>query len=616
MNCSRGDEPSSRCGRRPTAEWVIGVGLLLVAILYCLPVILSGSAWGFWDWDMFEAAIEAARVSVVEHGQIPGWHAYIRGGERLEGNPLLPLASPSFLVILALGTIPGLKVCILIRQFLALWGGYLLGRRLGLSQLAGVTVGIAFGLSSTLAQRVAHGHLNLQASAYLPLLIYAGLHAVRPGAWRSRVLAAVLLALMFLDGGPYSYTVGLLGLGGLLLVALVQARTLTAPSALAIVFALSLGLSAVKLVPVFETFGSGLRQMPYEKGTMLDFYHPSFSPSLGGFLHQALLERNQANQPGVYSPYRINVGAYLGVIGVGLALFGGVIGGRIGRAALLLTVPYLWLCTGSAAPVNLWLILHELPVFSSMTVPAKFTPCYLLCLAVAAGAAIDGLDRMGNRTAVKRFGVPALVLAFGLDLGVVARPLLAQAFSLTPLHVERGEFYQRLNSPYLDAYRTGLTVQHGRRRGTTSHSTTTDFPAVLANHGILDGFSVFAIRASAKPDHGPGAPGAEQISAVGGAPPMRTRWSPNRIAFRVDPARGGILVINQNFDPNWTASSKGGNLAVFKHHGRLAVRLEPGVTEVTVAYRSLMLRWGAGFSLAAAVLALALLRLPEEGASC
>jgi len=590
--------------------------LALVAVLYCLPVVVSGNAWGFWDWDIFEAGIEAARVSVVEHGQFPGWNPYVCGGERLESNPLLPLMSPCFLVILGVGTIPGLKVCILIRQFLALWGGYLLGRRLGLSRAAGLTVGIAFGLSSTLAQRVAHGHLNLQASAYLPLLVYAGVNAVHPGAWKSRVLAGALLALMFLDGGPYSYTVGCLCLGGLLLVALVRAPTLTAPSALALVFALSLGLSAVKLVPALETFGSGLRKMPYREGEMLDFYLPSFSPSLGGYLHQALLERDQANQPGLVATYRINVGAYLGVVGVGLALLGGVVGGRVGRAALLLTVPYLWLCLGSAAPVNLWAILHELPVFSSMAVPAKFTPCYLLCLAVAAGAAIDGLGRMGNRKAVNRFGIPVLLLAFGLDLSLVARPLLAQAFSLTPIPVERGDFYQRLDSPYREAYRTGLTVRHGRRPGTRSHSTTEYFPAVLANHGILRGHSVFFRRASARPDQGPGAPGAEHVSTVEGAPPVRTRWSPNLIEFRVDPGRGGILVIDQNFDSNWTASSRGKKLAVLRSSGRLAVRLEPGVTEVTVAYRSRMLRWGAGISLAAAVLALVLLGLRRKEASC
>jgi hypothetical protein len=593
MTGARSDSLFASFERERVLEWIVAAGLLLLTAVYCLPVILSGGAWGFWDWDITEAAIEAARVSVVEYGQVPGWNPYIRGGERLDSHPLLPLASPSFLLILALGTVPGIKVWLVFRQFLALWGGYLLGRRLGLSRIAGITVAIGFGLSTTLAQRIVHGHWNLHAAAYLPLLIWAGLDAVRPGAWRSRVVAAVCLALMFLDGGPYSYTVGGLSLGALLVVAWARERSFSVAGGLALVVALSLSLSAVKLLPVVEVYGGGVRETPYEEGKILDFSHPTFSPTAVEFLYSALLERDQANQPGRFSPYYINVGAYLGVIGVALALLGGGLGGRVGRVALILMLPYLWLALGSAAPVNLWSLLHQLPGFSSMYTPAKFTPLYLLCLAVAMGAGIDGLARLRDTKEVRRFVLPALIIALAADLTLVARPLLTQAFSLLPVRVERGEFHQQMESPYKAFYRSNLLTEHGRRPATASHSLTADFPAVLANHGVLRGYKVFPHRIFAKANEGSTSPGAKHVSPTDGAPPVRTRFSPNEIEFRVDGNREGILVVNQNFDSNWTASAGGKDLLVSEYDGRLAVVLEPGLIQVKLSYYSFTSRLGA-----------------------
>ena len=86
------------------AETVIVVGLAALSAIACLPVIFSGDRWGFWDWDIFESNFEAARASIMHYGQLPGWNPYMRGGESLVSHPLMPLCSPSFLVVLAFGT--------------------------------------------------------------------------------------------------------------------------------------------------------------------------------------------------------------------------------------------------------------------------------------------------------------------------------------------------------------------------------------------------------------------------------------------------------------------------------------------------------------------------------
>jgi hypothetical protein len=350
--------------RLPSEGW-LALAFAALALLECWPVVASGDRWGFWDWDVFQTLFEAGRTSVLRYGQLPGWNPWVRGGEALDAHPLQPLASPAFLAVLALGTIPAIKLWVVLRAFAALYGSYMLGRRLGLTQLGAVTGAVVFGLASTYALRVGHGHWNLQAAAYLPLLAHATLGAVEPHAWRDRVLATVWLAIMFLEGGPYAYA-----MGGLVVV--VMGAALLARSGrrvlpvLACVVALSLSLSAVKLAPVFSAYGGGARQVVYktEAGATSDFYQTSFRTTAGGILRQGLVERNQAGQTGKrFMPFSINVGAYVGWLGLACIASGAVFGGAIGRVALLLSLPFIWIVLGSTVPVNLWALLHELPIW-------------------------------------------------------------------------------------------------------------------------------------------------------------------------------------------------------------------------------------------------------------
>ena len=582
------------------AEMCFAAGLLVASVVVCLPVILSGGDWGFWDWDIFLSNLEAARISVVSFGQAPGWNPYLRGGEGLAAHPMLPLASPAFLGVLGFGTLPGVKIWIVARQFIALFGAYWLGRRLGFGRWGAITVSVVFGLASTYGQRVGHGHWNLQAFVYLPLLVAAGLDAVRSGGWRSRALAGATLSLMFLDGGPYTFALGVLGVGAALAVGIGRGAWRSALAGTAVVGVLALSLSAVKLFPVFETW-SGFEARG--GGRLLDFYDPDFVPSSGEFLHAALLNREQSNRPGRFATFHINVGAYVGVLGL-LLVAVGLVGSRVARLALLLGLPVLWLSLGSSPSLSLWEFLHRLPVGRSMTVPAKFTPGYLLALAVAAGAGVEVLRRwLASRPRLR--WVPA-VLVFGLvvDLVLVSRPLFGHAFPIAPIPLKPGPFHQVRHSPFEAAYFERVKLRVGVRpfSNVPRHSLTANLPAVRSNLGVLDTDAgtrtLTPVRA--RPD-----PGAQLAvvhrSLVPGAAPRLLRWSPNELRIEVDPRRGGRLVVNQNHHRGWIASGAGRALRVVPHSsGLLAVELEPGVSEVELRFRSIPARWGAGVSLVAA----------------
>jgi hypothetical protein len=60
------------------------------------------------------------------------------------------------------------------------------------------------------------------------------------------------------------------------------------------------------------------------------------------------------------------------------------------------------------------------------------------------------------------------------------------------------------------------------------------------------------------------------------------RWSPNRLDLEVAAHGPGLVIVNQNYDPDWEVSS---GKAVIDYGGRLAVRVTPEDREVVLTYR-------------------------------
>jgi uncharacterized membrane protein YfhO len=63
-----------------------------------------------------------------------------------------------------------------------------------------------------------------------------------------------------------------------------------------------------------------------------------------------------------------------------------------------------------------------------------------------------------------------------------------------------------------------------------------------------------------------------------------TRWTPNALSFEVDVPSLTVLVVNQNYDPNWRVISGRGE--VFANAGLIAVRIPAGRQELTIAFHN------------------------------
>lgn len=156
-----------------------------------------------WDWQL--TTWEATRVQLAD-GQLPTWCPWVSGGVPLLGNPESPGLSPLFLIVLAFGTVAGMKIVLLVQWWLLILGGWLAGREIGLSPISAHFASLALVASSFLPEFVGWGHQMFLGICWLPLAWVAQ----RRGHW---ALAGLLLAMPLLQGAHYIFFFGLVWLG-------------------------------------------------------------------------------------------------------------------------------------------------------------------------------------------------------------------------------------------------------------------------------------------------------------------------------------------------------------------------------------------------------------------
>ncbi len=551
--------------------------------------------WGFWDWDLQETLLEAARSSLLEHGQLPLWNPYMGGGVTLVGHPLGRTFNPSFLPILLFGTVAGVKIAIFLYLLLAQWGAYRLARSHDVGRAAACFAAVVFGLGGAHAQHLTHGHFEWLGYAWLPFALVALRKASR--RWRARhVLAgSAFLALTFLDGGPYQLCFSLLLLALYAPLLAIAGRTLRPLAASGAIVALAGGLAAVQLVPVAETFF----EHPRETVSDRNFYEAPFQPTAGQILFEGYVSREQGHDPARWMPFLVNVGCYVGLLPVALGLLAlARAPGRCGPPAAVLAL-CLWIHLGPAAPLDAWALLHRLPGFASLQVPARLNVFVLLWLAVLAAIGLEQLRALlpaGRAAAL----VPGLLVALqALDQLSVNAPVFRVAFSVPPQPVAaRAEFAHHRRSPFEQAYREAALYP------VWDNWPNATFPTTLGNAGVIDcyGDLDFPRRAIAFDD--PGYPGKEAWGASPGVRVEAVALTPNRVAVRTSGA-GGRVVVNQNHQRGWRADGDGVS-EVTSHAGLVSTVVAPGERTTVFRFAPASFRIGAAISLAALAVALGL----------
>lgn len=576
-------------------ELALGLAaFVLIDLLFLRWIFIHFGNWGFWDWDYQLTLLEAARVSIVEYGELPLWNPFLGGGSTLAGHTLNHTWSPSFAIVLLFGTLGGTKLCIAIYLALAQWGVFRLARGLGQGTGAAAFSALVFSLGGVYAQRLAHGQFEWIAIAWVPFVLHAldrahemhAQHGDARGALRQVALAALFFALVILDGGPYQFAFFGVFLGLYAAVRAIDARTLSPIAQLAAAVTAAVGLAAVKLLPVFEWITR------FPRTTTEDpFYGAPFEPGFFSVLYQMFLSRAQAHDPSMWMPYVLNAGSYVGLLPLVLAVLGIAWCGRRYAVWIASGALALWISLGVAAPIDLWSALHRLPGFDMLRVPSRFNVYALLAIALLAGAGFDALRRRIPNPQHALFALAAIALTTAANLVIVNGEVFKVAFSVPPFETEAraAEFRNHYAySPFIERYRAAALYP------THPNWPSGSFPAVLENRGVRWAFKTVPFPSYALSREDAEYRG-EVYVASGEGRIEAVAQTPNRYLIGMD---GGpaLLRVNTNADPGWQVRSES-DLQLAELDGTLALNVPAGTRELEIYYRPASFVYGVGISL-------------------
>jgi hypothetical protein len=536
----------------PSLALTFGIPALYVLVLGAF-LLRKGDT----DWDQMLAFHQIELWNARMFGIEKQWNPLMAGGMSLAGDPQIPVLSPSILLARILPPAAALKAAVLLFVAIGWTGAFLLARRLGLDRPTSALAGSLFAGNGYILSHLSHGHIGFLGTLSLPLWLWASRVVLRstgePFGRAARRLVALALAggvlfALSADGEPMTVLLLAVWVGsdGLLLAW----RRRSASPLLFLAGAMTVGvcLDAIFVFPMVANQAIFPRRRPLVLLDPLLFPWFLILPARGKVL------------PAPANGHEFSV--YIGpVVAYLLVRYRA----RIARAfpaderrsCLILSTAIFVVGLGAFRALGRWAppgpfdLLHLLPGFRAVGIPARFWGYLALPLSLAGAVAIRSLEAETTRARPRR-GLWALLFLFCL---------LFQAVTLA--------------GPFLDA--------KGRQEAP---------PAILPDRirTIVNEEGPFASQAlNLKPtvgviqaynDHdylrGAIAPGGELVrestAAGGGALPARAEWDGWNSILVTLPAGGGpgTILFNQNFHPGWT-SSRG--VATRDRRGNLALRL-------------------------------------------
>ncbi len=549
----------------------VAVFAALLALLFGARLLRSDPISLNEDWDYTQLTQWIAVQSVTDFGQFPLFTPYTCGGMGLLGNPQSRVMTPWFLFHLLFGVDIGIRLELIVHVAFAFAGAYYLARVAGLSRTASFVSGLVFPICSFHYAHFAVGHAaTALPQAYLPWPLAFALRALELRRASFAACAGAVIALMFGEGGAYATAYSFLALAAVLGWAAVARRSWEPLRVLALVLVFTAAFGAAKFALTYEVMQSNPRHTQNPDG---------FFPLL---MLRALFSRNQdllqrhAYQRWSWHEYS----AYVSPFFMLLAILGAVLERRRTRVYAACVALFAALAVGYLFSIwetpprpleSPWTLLHRIPPFNSLRVPARLMVLVVLFLGLLAGF---GVDALRQRLSARRFG---LVLALAglsvVDAWLVGTGNLEYAFG------------SKRDSAPLPAPPAGPFAQHFDREpplmeGDDGPATRRMAAVVHQGYGVLNCYEPIRPRRAAIAPDEDGYRGEQYL--VGAGTSRLVEWTPQRLTFDVSAPAGATLVVNQNFDAHFRLEDGQGR--VVSHGGLLAVELPPGPQRVTLAY--------------------------------
>lgn len=551
--------------------------LTAAALAFISPVFEGIHNVGVSDWDSHFFFHAVPVRTILEYGQFPLWNPYYCGGNVMLASPESNFLAPPFIFALLFGEVVGVKLIIAFYAVMGFLGMYLLSRVLGLARLSSLVPAAVFMTSSWFTLRVSEGHSSFLPFALMPFV--AAMYIKSFGErnwWRWAAIASVFYAWMIFGGGVYPFTVTSIFLAFFCVLSVIRARSIRPAWTLAAIVAMTFCLSAVKALPQYEFMSSFPR-----KTEAVEFHSTEI-------LGKALFSRNQrvtTQDPEFYlkagttkeeqakafwsgaTPWGWHeYGAFVGVASF-ILFIGSFAVIRKSWPWIAISLAALLMSLGEFSPVNIWSVLHRLPVISSLHGSSRVMPLFVFTFAVAAGFALSRAEEAleGRRKkAGTAFAAIAAAVVF-IEMFTVSRPVLKDAFTESAPRAVKNESFRQL---------------------VVSEPTKVNYASFLSNTGVLNCYDTMRPPIKAVPfgsDDGRKNPGymGEAFFGSGKGRAAVTYFSPNLVVVDAMPVGKDTLVLNQNYFKGWKAN---GADAV-DHWGLVGAPVaQPGKKQITFTY--------------------------------
>lgn len=354
------------------------------------------------------------RNEAFRHGELPLWTNDIFMGAPLLANPQIGTYYPPNWLTAPFRAPDAIRVSILMHIALAGVGMFALYRTVISKRiLPAIASAVIFAFGGYVGSHVEQIN-QLQGLAWMPIL-FALYHRLLTGEkpLRDGLLLAIVWALQIFSGHTQTVFMSGVGLGlyGLIIGVMGWREThniIKIPRAiilLGVCAVIGVVLSIPQLLPTMELTGMSYRGGGFTAQQATAF---SLSPNTIG---RALLPSYDSQLFGEYV-------TYIGIIGLGLALWGMVvrpfngITQRTKLAWIVIAVIGLLLAFGRYNP--LYLLLAELPGFNLFRVPARWLSLFSIGMAILGGLGVDALVA-GKRpqwqfTVIVGFALGALIV--------------------------------------------------------------------------------------------------------------------------------------------------------------------------------------------------------------
>lgn len=158
--------------KRNNRPIMFGFLLSIPIILFCLGMLMTGRNLPTGDADYLMQTVQAARVSILDHGQFPWWNPWISGGVPLFANPQFGLLALPTILGLLFGAVMGYKLAILGYLLLGFYGLLLLFRKgLQTPLVTAILLAYVWTFGTFLTYR-SLGHYTFLTIQFFPYILY------------------------------------------------------------------------------------------------------------------------------------------------------------------------------------------------------------------------------------------------------------------------------------------------------------------------------------------------------------------------------------------------------------------------------------------------------------